>query len=120
VTADATTSAPLSGREVPAIPAGDLLTAVSEKIGPDRRNRTRRVVKRAMTRRIATEVRHRIEEAQGIALAGNSLGDADQRTRLRLLRAQAVLDKYGVTMYEKVTQSRHRIARYWRVYADPS
>lgn len=85
-----------------------------------RRNRNRRTVKRAMTERIATDVRHKIEGAQKIVLTGNSLGDADARTRVRLLRAQHVLDEYGVTVHENVTSSQKRVLRYWRVYADPS
>jgi hypothetical protein len=36
VTAAATTGPPLDGQEVPAIPLGDLLKAVSGRIGPDR------------------------------------------------------------------------------------
>lgn len=82
-----------------------------------RRNRNRRTVKRAMTERIATEVRHKIEAAQKVVLDGNPLGEADARTRVRLLRAQKTLDEYGVTAYEEVTQSQKRALRYWRVYA---
>jgi hypothetical protein len=71
----------------------------------------RRVVKRAMTRAKATEVRQKIERAQAQVRQ-------EQSSVFRTTDAQATLDRYGVTAYETVTQSRHRIARYWRVYAE--
>jgi hypothetical protein len=72
----------------------------------------RRVVKRAMTRAKATEVRQKIERAQAKV--------RQEQSSVFTFRGdgQATLDRYGVTAYETVTQSRHRIARYWRVYAE--
>jgi hypothetical protein len=75
----------------------------------------RRVVKRAMTRAKATEVRRRVESAQRAVRADLSTTDAAMRGR-----ARETLDRFGVTAYENVTQSRHRVMRFWRVYADPS
>ena len=74
-----------------------------------RRNRNRRTVKRAMTEAKATEVRRKIENAQKVALTTSD--------SYKHLAATDVLDRYGVTVHENVTQSRKRVLRYWRVYA---
>lgn len=78
----------------------------------------RRVVKRAMTRDKATEVRRQIEDAQRTVLKEPKTAlPASVGWRVEQARAQQTLDRYGVTAYETVTQSRHRVLRYWRVYA---
>jgi hypothetical protein len=71
-------------------------------------SRNRRVVKRAMTRRIATDVRQEIEQAQSVA---------QRTTGIEHARAQRVLDRFGVGQRDNITQSQHRVLRYWRVYA---
>lgn len=80
-------------------------------------NGKRRAVKRAMTRDAATAVRSKIEGAQRVMLLPVPVA-SDQRAVLARARAQQTLDAYGVTPYDVITQSRHRIARFWRVYAD--
>lgn len=73
----------------------------------------RRVVKRTIKRDTATGLRRRIENAQATATRTSGVGTPER------LRAQKVLDEYGVTAYDRVTQSRHRFRGWWRVFAEP-
>lgn len=72
----------------------------------------RRRIKRTIKRDAATAVRRRIEHAQQVAIrTGMSTPEG--------ARAQKVLDEYGVTAYDNITQSRHRFRGWWRVFAEP-
>lgn len=75
--------------------------------------RKRRVVKRALKRETATRVRRRIEQAQSVASRSNGVGTLERA------RAQRILDEYGVSASDNVTQSRHRFRGWWRVFSEP-
>jgi hypothetical protein len=82
-------------------------------------NGERRTVKRTIKRDTATRIRRRLENAQDVVRRPQGVSEPHAR-RIERARAQQLLDAHEVSVYDTITQARHRFGGWWRVFAAPA